>query len=202
MGRVKGGSRCVATLEEVDSFSVLLCFGVHGADDCELVGDGGTLWKELGEVGAGDVCRDIFKRAAGGGAGFGVPSFKLAGSATKPKEDTMFLFFLGDLCESRRSKEAGKTHGRDRSGGEALQKLAAVEVMIRRTAVLRWIGLGHQLVKRNSALVTRAQTNCWIEDLFFGLTKESERSSSLGSGSRESTDWKISRMRDCGFSIF
>ena len=182
----------MASLEEVDSFSVLFCFGLHGADDCELISDGCALWKELGEVGPGNIRRNAFERAASGGAGFWIPGFELAGTAAEPKEDAVLLFFLGDFSESRCSKKAGETHRRDRSGGEALQKLAAVDVMIRGTAVLRWVGLEHQLVKRNSALVRRAQTNCWIEDLSFGSTKERERSSSIGSGARERIDWKVS----------
>ena len=68
------------------------------------IGDGGTLGKKLGEVGAGDVRRDAFKWAAGGGAGFWIPGFKLAGSAAKPKENTVFLLFLGNFSERRRSK--------------------------------------------------------------------------------------------------
>ena len=133
----------MATLEEVDSFGVFLCFGVHGADDGKLVGDRGTLWEEFGKVGAGDVCGDTFKRAASRGSGFWVPSFKLAGATAEPKQDAVLLFFLGYLSESRRSEEAGETHRGDRSGGEALEELAAVDVMIRRATVYGWIGLGH-----------------------------------------------------------
>ena len=133
----------VAALEEVDAFGVFLGLGFHRANDGELVGDGGALWQEFGEVGAGDVCGDGFERSAGGGAGFGVPGFELAGSAAEPKEDTVFLFLLGDPGEGGSAEEAGEAHAGDGSGGEALQELTAVDVVVRGAAVLGWIGGGH-----------------------------------------------------------
>ena len=125
----------MASLEEVDAFGVLLGGRFHRTDDGELVGDGGALGEEFGEVGAGDVRGDAFKGAAGGGSGFGIPGFELAGAAAEPEEDAVFLLFLGDLSEGRGTEKSGETHRRDRSGGEALEELAAVQVVVRGTAV-------------------------------------------------------------------
>ena len=47
-------------------------------------------------------------------------------------------------------------------------------------------------MRRNSGVVRRAQTNCWMEDLSLGLRKERERLSSVGTGWRERVAWKIS----------
>ncbi len=142
-GAGEGRARGVAALEEIDALGVFLGGRLHRADNGELVGDGGAFGEELGEMGAGDVGGDAFEGAAGGGAGFGIPGFELAGSAAEPEEDAVLLLLFGDLGEGGRTEKAGKTHRGDCSGGEALEELAAVQVVVRGTAVQIWIGLGH-----------------------------------------------------------
>ena len=131
----------MAALEEVDPFGVLLGGRLHRADDGELIGDGGALGHELREVGAGDFGGNAFEGAAGGGSGLGVPGFELGRAAAEPEEDAVLLFALGDFGEGGRAKEPGPAHGGDGPGGESLEELAAVEVVVGRAAI--WSGSRH-----------------------------------------------------------
>ena len=82
-------------------------------------------------MGPGDFRRDAFEGAAGGRAGLGVPGFKLAGTTTEPEQDAVLLFLFGDLGKGGDAEKPGPTQGRNGPGGESLQKLAPVQVVVR-----------------------------------------------------------------------
>ena len=134
----------MAALEEIDAFGVLLGGCFHRSDNGELVGDGSALGEEFGKVGAGNVSRDAFEWAAGTHAGFGVPGFELAGTTAEPEEDAVFLFPLCDLSEGWCAEESAPAHAGDGTGGESLEELATVEVVVGRATVWRRSGHGER----------------------------------------------------------
>ena len=78
-----------------------------GADDGELVGDGGELFHGLGEVDAGDIRFNRLVVAPDflGGVGLGIEGLVVAGAAVHPDEDAARLG-LGDAVERGAAAEA------------------------------------------------------------------------------------------------
>jgi hypothetical protein len=110
----------------VDGGSVV----VTGADEGELVGDGGVFGKDFGDLDFGGFGVDGFEGAAdfGGGVGFHVPEVDMAGTAEVEEEDAgaIVLGFI-DLTGGECGLVLGEGEA-DGGKGADLEELAPFQV--------------------------------------------------------------------------
>ena len=93
--RVVGGGRLPAAGEhQVGALAVVVLAGVDAAHQAEVVHLPGDVRQQLGDLDAGHRGADRAERAAGLGAGLGVPAFELAQAAVHVEDDDPLLILL------------------------------------------------------------------------------------------------------------
>ena len=113
-------------LHDVGALAVVVFFGVHAADQRQMMHLLCGVRQELANVNA--RCRrfDGIERATVIGIGFWVPRFQLADAARQPEDDDLFLFTF-EFFRSLRVNHAAEAKRTERSAG-SLEKRATGDV--------------------------------------------------------------------------